>query len=121
MINALKRINANPEHKVIVWYSHVQSHFRYASIIWNRKVVNWGSNSQQMETHVVKLLTVYNRLYKNMLNINTKLDNKTLAIMQGKNQLMNVVEYHSISAIMRLLMSNQRFHEGKEGTEETEP
>ena len=55
---------------------------------------------------VGKLLMAYNRLYKNMLNINAKLDNKTLATMQGKNQLMNVVEYHSISTIMRLLMSN---------------
>ena len=60
-----------------------------------------------------KLLMVYNRLYKNMLNINTKLDNKTLAIMQGKNQLMNVVEYHSISTIMRLLCPINTSTKGK--------
>ena len=106
MINALKRINANPDHKVIVWYSHVQSHFRYASLLWNKKVFSWGSPTKQMEMLVGKLIMAYNRFYKNMLNINTKVDNKTLATIQGKNQLMNVVEYHSISTIMRLLMSN---------------
>ena len=37
LIDCLKRVNANPEYKVIVWYSHIQSHFRYAGIIWNNE------------------------------------------------------------------------------------
>ena len=46
-----------------------------------------------MEITVGKLITVYNRLFKNMLNLNDKTNNKTLLIMQGKNQFMNIVEY----------------------------
>ena len=61
MIKALKRINANPEHKIIIWYSHVQSHFRYASILWNSKVFNWGSKTKQMEMLVGKLLMALGR------------------------------------------------------------
>ena len=39
--------------------------------------------------------------------------------MQGKNQLLNIIEQQSCSAVMRLLMSNKHFHEDKEGTEES--
>ena len=85
MINTLKRLNANPEYRIIVWYSHIQSHFRYASLIWNSELLNWGNRTAQMQATVGKLVTVYNRLYKNMLNINSKVDNKTLLTMQGKN------------------------------------
>ena len=41
MINILKRVNANPEYRIIVWYTHIQSHFRYASLIWNDRLLNW--------------------------------------------------------------------------------
>ena len=34
-IQTLKRLNAKPEYIIMVWYSHVQSHFRYGNIIWN--------------------------------------------------------------------------------------
>ena len=66
-----------------------------------------------MQLTVGKLITVYNKLYKNALNLNVKMENQLLLNMQGKNQFLNVVEHQTISAIMRLLMSNQRFHEGK--------
>ena len=49
-----------------------------------------------------------------------KIDNDLLFVMQGKNQFLNIVEHQTISTIMRLLMSNQHFHEGKKGTEEYE-
>ena len=75
MIDVLKGINANPEYKVIVWYSHIQSHFRYAGIIWNNRVIDWGDREKQMKLIVGKLVTVYNKLYKNALNLNTKMEN----------------------------------------------
>ena len=116
MINTLKRVNANPEYRVIVWYSHIQSHFRYASIIWNPKILHWEKKGSTMTETVGKLVATYNKLYKNMMNINNKTDNNTLLKMQGKNQLLNIVEFQSISTIMRLLISNKHFHQGKVGT-----
>ena len=71
-----------------------------------------------MEFTIGKLVTVYNKLYKNALNLNAKMENLALLSMQGKNQFLNIVEHQSISTTMRLLMSNQYFHEGKVGTEE---
>ena len=71
-----------------------------------------------MEYIVGKLITVYNKLYKNAMNLNIKMENQLLLNMQGKNQFLNIVEHQSISTIMRLLMSNQHFHEGKKGTYE---
>ena len=59
-----------------------------------------------MQHTVGKLITVYNKLYKNAINLNAKMENQELLNMQGKNQFLNVVEHQSISAVMRLLMSN---------------
>ena len=41
MISLLKMYNANPEYKIMVWYSHVQCHFRYANLIWNESMFDW--------------------------------------------------------------------------------
>ena len=59
-----------------------------------------------MQLTVGKLITVYNKLYKNALNLNAKMENQALFTMQGKNQLLNVVEHQTISTVMRLLISN---------------
>ena len=64
-----------------------------------------------------KLIQVYNQSYKNALNLNEKTKNNTLLRMQGKNQFLNICEYQTISAIFRLLRTNQYFHEGKKDTE----
>ena len=40
LINTLKSINANPDLKAMVWYSHIQSHFRYANLVWNQNLFN---------------------------------------------------------------------------------
>ena len=51
-----------------------------------------------------------------MLNLNEKTSNKTLLIMQGKNQLLNIIEQQTASTIVRLLQSNHIFHKDKVGT-----
>ena len=51
-----------------------------------------------------------------MLNLNEKTSNKTLLIMQGKNQLLNIIEQQTASTIVRLLQSNHKFHKDKVGT-----
>ena len=38
-----------------------------------------------MKLTVGKLVTVYNKLFKNALNLNAKMENKALLTMQGKN------------------------------------
>ena len=61
LIQVLKRINANPEHRMLVWYSHIQSYYRYANIIWNKNLFNWeGKQKKEMEKSVGKLLIAYN-------------------------------------------------------------
>ena len=38
--------------------------------------------------------------------------------MQATNKFLNICEYQTVSAIMRLLMTNWHFHKNKPGTEE---
>ena len=61
-------------------------------------------------------MVVYNGLYKNALNLDTKTNNATLFEMQGKNQLLNVVDQQTASVVTRLLQSNHKFHKGKPDT-----
>ena len=46
-----------------------------------------------MQYTIGKLVTVYNKLYKNALNLNVKMENQVLLNMQGKNQFLNIVEH----------------------------
>ena len=46
-----------------------------------------------MKLQIGKLVTVYNKLYKNALNLNSKMENHDLLRMQGKNQFLNIVEH----------------------------
>ena len=74
MINLLKMYNANPEYKVMVWYSHIQCHFRYANLIWNENIFNWKTD--QMRNLTAKLIISYNGFYKNAMNLDLKTNNE---------------------------------------------
>ena len=71
-----------------------------------------------MEGTLAKLLIKYNQSFKYTLNLNEKTTNKTVLEMQGKNQLLNIIEQQTTSAMVRLIQSNHIFHNGKKGAEE---
>ena len=48
-----------------------------------------------MELTTGKLITIYNKTYKNALNLNEKYNNEGLLRMQGTNQFLNICEYQT--------------------------
>ena len=81
MIKTLKNLNANQEYITLVWYTHIQCHFRYANIIWNYNLFTNKETEQSQETNLAKLLVSYNGTYKEMLNLNQKTNTRLLLKM----------------------------------------
>ena len=52
----------------------------------------WGKKEGKMRELTAKLIVVYNGLYKNAMNLDSKTNNKILLGMQGKNRLLNIIE-----------------------------
>ena len=81
MIDTLKNLNANQEYITLVWYTHIQCHYRYANLIWNENLLKREDIKKTQDQTLAKLMISYNGSYKKMLNLNLKTNTQLLLTM----------------------------------------